>query len=109
MQYNIYRTPLWIYKNDTDGPEPTITRYQQSSNLANSYHEDDEVATIPDHAHPIDARIKRNVIYPYQEYGLIVPQPPEAPLDIESLHPECIKSAKKVTTVSDGSLDPITG
>ena len=49
------------------------------------------------------------MIYPYQEYKFIVPQPPEAPLDIESLHPECIKSAKKVTAVSYGSLDPITG
>ena len=92
-----------------DGPEPVITRYQQSSNLANSFHKDAEVAAIPDHAHPIDARTRRRVIYPYQEYRLIVPQPPEAPLDTESLHPEHIKSAKKVTAVSDGSLDPITG
>ena len=109
VQYDIYRTPLWIYRQDTDGPEPIITRYQQSSNLANSYHEDAEVANIPDHAHPIDARIKRSVLYPHHEYKLIVPQPPEAPLDIESLHPERIKSAKRLTSVSDGSLDPITG
>ena len=109
MQYNTYRTPQWIYKNDTDGPEPVITRYEQSSNLANSFYKDAEVAVTPDHAHPIDVCTKRTMIYPYQEYGLIVPQPPESPLDIEPLHPERIIGAKKVTVVSDGSLDPITG
>ena len=92
-----------------DGPEPVTARYQQSSNLANSFHKDTEVAAIPNHAHHIDAHTKRRVIYPYQEYGLRVPQLPEAPLDIESLHSERILSAKKVTAVSDGSLDPITG
>ena len=111
VEHGYYRTLQWIYKWDNEGPAPIITRFCQMSTLATSYREDTEVDEIPQHVHPIDAYVKQRFLYALQEYCLIKKQPAEDQQenDIESHLPDDIHTAKHVTAVSDGSLDPITG
>ena len=110
IHHEFYRTPQWVYaRTQTDEGENAYRRYNQSSNLAETFYEDENVDTLPANAMPVKVHIRHKYAHPLHPYQLQPPPEPPVQHAPESENEEVIRSNTKKIGVSDGSVDPVTG
>lgn len=112
ISHAVYRTEEWVYERQVMPGQQRIMRYGRHSHARTGFTEDTVVDDIPAHAIPITAESRGSFILPIQLYETEAPQaiaPAAAPPECRTENPEHIHEAPRLTVVSDGSMDPVSG
>ena len=106
-----YRTHEWMYKvAPMPGGGETVTRFRQSTALADHFVPDATVDDVPDYAHPVTVTTSDYGTRPCQDYRCATPPAPVVHTqNVQINELATLWESSKIVAASDRSLDPWAG